>query len=119
MSEPDPAGNEGAAAAPPHALLRPQVLWPFLLTALIWGSTWYVITGQIGDVPASWSVAWRFALAAPCMFALAVLTGKSLRLGRQGHGLPLTLGLFQFCGSFTSVYRAEIDRARDVWGKNL
>lgn len=113
MSEPDLAGNEAAPApatthAPPHALLRPQVLWPFLLTALIWGSTWYVITGQIGDVPASWSVAWRFALAAPCMFTLAALTGKSLRLGRQGHWLALALGLFQFCGNFNFVYRAEL-----------
>lgn len=107
MSQGDLAANE-AAAPPPHALLRPQVLWPFLLTALIWGSTWYVITGQIGDVPESWSVAWRFALAAPCMFALAAITGKSLRLGHRGHLLALALGLFQFCGNFNFVYRAEL-----------
>ncbi|MBA4165303.1 MAG: EamA family transporter [Erythrobacter sp.] len=109
MSEPDRATDEAVGATPPpHALLRPQVLWPFLLTALIWGSTWYVITGQIGDVPASWSVAWRFALAAPCMFALAAITGKSLRLGSRGHLLSLALGLFQFCGNFNFVYRAEL-----------
>lgn len=95
-------------ASPPHALLRPAVALPLLLVATIWGSTWIVITGQIGEYPASWSVAYRFAIAAPAMFALALLTGKSLRIGRAGHLLALLLGLFQFCGNFQFVYRAEL-----------
>ena len=103
----DPAPAAAAAAAPPHALLRWRVAAPFLLVALIWGSTWYVITGQIAQVPPSWSVTYRFALATPAMFALALLTGKSLRLGRAGQGLALALALFQFCGNFNFVYRAE------------
>jgi drug/metabolite transporter (DMT)-like permease len=92
---------------PPHALLRLRVAAPFLLVALIWGSTWYVITGQISEVPPSWSVTYRFALATPAMFALALFTGKTLRLGHAGHMLALALGLFQFCGNFNFVYRAE------------
>jgi drug/metabolite transporter (DMT)-like permease len=95
------------APPPPHALLRLGIAAPFLLVALIWGSTWYVITGQISEVAPSWSVAYRFALAAPAMFALAWVTGKSLRIGRAGHMLALALGLFQFCGNFNFVYRAE------------
>lgn len=95
------------AAKPPHALLRPQVALPFLLVALIWGSTWYVITGQIAAVSPSWSIAYRFALATPAMFALALATGRSLRLGRRGQGLALALGAAQFCGNFNFVYRAE------------
>lgn len=87
--------------------MRLRVAAPFLLVALIWGSTWYVITGQISEVPPSWSVAYRFALATPAMFALALATGKSLRLGRGGHILALALGAFQFCGNFNFVYRAE------------
>jgi hypothetical protein len=35
---------------PPHAPVRPRVALPFLLVALIWGSTWWVITGQIDGV---------------------------------------------------------------------
>lgn len=99
----DPA----AAPAPPHALLRLGIAAPFLLVALIWGSTWYVITGQISEVPPSWSVAYRFALATPAMFALALAMRKPLRIGRAGHMLALALGLFQFCGNFNFVYRAE------------
>ncbi|MCT2557969.1 DMT family transporter [Tsuneonella sp. YG55] len=94
-------------AAPPHALLRPRIAIPFLVTALIWGSTWYVIRGQIADVPAQWAVAYRFALAAPAMFALALLTGKSVRMPRRAHGLALVMGLFQFCANFTFVYASE------------
>lgn len=93
--------------ASPHALLRWRTAGPFLLVALIWGSTWYVITGQIGAVPPSWAVTYRFALATPAMFALAVATGKSLRIGRAGQMLALAVGLFQFCGNFNFVYRAE------------
>lgn len=93
---------------PPHALLRPRVALPFLLVALIWGSTWWVITGQIDGVPPSWSVTWRFMLATPCMFALALLTGKSLRIGRNGHLLAVFIGVTQFCLNFNFVYRAEL-----------
>lgn len=92
----------------PHTLLRPQIAIPFVITALIWGSTWYVITGQIGDVPASWSIAWRFALATPAMFIVALVMGKSLKIGRGGHLLALCIGLFQFCLNFNFVYRAEL-----------
>ena len=100
--------RDPAAPKPPHALLRLGIAAPFLLVAVIWGSTWYVITGQIAAVPPSWSIAYRFALATPAMFALALVTGKSLRLGRAGHILALALGLFQFCGNFNFVYRAEL-----------
>lgn len=92
----------------PHTLLRPQIALPFVVVALIWGSTWYVITGQIGDVPASWSVTWRFALATPAMFTVALVMRKSLKIGRAGHLLAMFIGLTQFCLNFNFVYRAEL-----------
>lgn len=95
------------ASAPPHALLRPRIALPFLLVALIWGSTWYVITGQIAEVPPSWSVTYRFALATPAMFVLALVMRQPLRMNRAGHLLALAIGLTQFCGNFNFVYRAE------------
>lgn len=88
--------------------LKPAVVLPFLLVALIWGSTWFVITGQIGAVPASWSVAWRFALATPAMFLVAIAMRKSLRLGKSGQLLAFAVGLTQFCGNYNFVYRAEM-----------
>ncbi|QZH76260.1 MAG: DMT family transporter [Erythrobacter sp.] len=93
---------------PPHALLRPAIVLPFVLVALIWGSTWFVITTQIDDETALWSVTWRFAMATPAMFALALLMRKPLGMGAKAHGLALAMGLFQFCGNYTLVYLSEL-----------
>lgn len=93
---------------PPHALLRPRIVIPFLLTGIIWGSTWWVITDQIDGVPPSWSVAIRFAVATPAMFLVAKLMGKSLHIGGAGQLLALAIGVAQFCGNFNFVYRSEL-----------
>lgn len=93
---------------PPHALLRPAIAFPFLLVALIWGSTWFVITTQIHDVSAHWSVTWRFAAATPAMFALALVMRRSLDMPRSAHGLALAMGLFQFSGNYNFVYLSEL-----------
>jgi drug/metabolite transporter (DMT)-like permease len=96
------------AAAPPHALLRPRIALPFLAISLIWGSTWFVITGQIDGVPPMWSVTWRFALATAGMFALVLVTrGRSAMPGRA-HLLALAVGLCQFSGNYNFVYHAEL-----------
>lgn len=96
-----------SGTAPPHALLRPRIAVPFVLTALIWGSTWYVIRGQIDGVPAQWSIAYRFAIAAPAMFLLARIMAKPLGMPVRAHALALAMGLFQFCGNYTFVYASE------------
>ena len=94
--------------APPHALLRPRIALPFLTISLIWGSTWFVITGQIDGVPPAWSVAWRFVLATLGMFALARATGNALGMPKRAHVLALAIGLTQFCGNYMLVYQAEL-----------
>jgi drug/metabolite transporter (DMT)-like permease len=91
-----------------HALLRPGVLFPFLLVAVIWGSTWYVIKDQLLDAPPSWSVTYRFAIAAAGMFALAAFGGHRLRLSASGQLFAMALGLAQFCFNFNLVYSAEL-----------
>lgn len=94
-------------AAPVPSMLSPKVLIPFMLTGTIWGSTWFVITGQISDVPAAWGVFYRFMLATPALFALAVVMGNRLRLNRPEHLLALGVGIAQFSGNFLFVYHAE------------
>jgi drug/metabolite transporter (DMT)-like permease len=88
-------------------MLSPSVLIPFMLTGTIWGSTWFVITGQISDVPAAWGVFYRFMLATPALFALAVMMRQRLRLNRPEHLLALGVGIAQFSGNFLFVYHAE------------
>ena len=84
------------------------MILPFVLTGTIWGSTWLVITGQIADVPAAWSVFYRFALATPALFLVAALMKRRLKLARPEHGLALVVGLFQFSANFLFVYHSEL-----------
>ena len=93
---------------PPHALLRPRVIIPFLVTGIIWGSTWWVITDQIDGTAPSWSVAVRFIVATPALFLLAKIMHQSLVMDRKGHMLAIAIGIAQFCANFNFVYRAEL-----------
>jgi drug/metabolite transporter (DMT)-like permease len=83
------------------------VVLPFIVFTAIWGSTWFVIRGQLGVVPPEWSVAYRFVIAAIAMAGLALLKGESLRLPRSGVAAALLLGFLQFCINFIAVYLAE------------
>jgi len=87
--------------------LAPRDLGAFLLVALIWGSTWLVIKDQIGTVPPSWTIAYRFIAATAGMVLLARLRGESLRLNGGALQLVLLVGVTQFVGNFHFVYRAE------------
>ncbi|HKT85011.1 MAG TPA: EamA family transporter [Novosphingobium sp.] len=86
---------------------RAGVLLPFVLVALIWGSTWLVIKDQIAAIPPQWTIVWRFVLASAAMCVLARLRRESLRLPLAGQRLAMLIGLAQFCGNYQFVYQAE------------
>jgi drug/metabolite transporter (DMT)-like permease len=89
------------------SLATPRVLVPFTVATVIWGSTWIVIRDQLGVVPPSWSVTYRFAIAAMGLFAWIAITRAPFRIGRQGQAFAALFGLFQFMMNFNFVYRAE------------
>jgi drug/metabolite transporter (DMT)-like permease len=82
-------------------------LLAFVLTTLIWGSTWLAIKGQLGQVPPDWSVVWRFLISAAGMFALAIWRGQPLWMPRPVMIRAFWVGMLQFCGNYVMVYRAE------------
>lgn len=84
-----------------------DVAGPFFLVALIWGSTWLVIKDQIGSVPPSWSVTWRFIIAACSMAVVAMFRRETLRVSNTTLKVAALLGLLQFVMNFQFVYRAE------------
>ena len=88
-------------------LLSPRVLLPFALVTLIWGSTWIVIKGQLGVVPPSWSVTYRFAVAAIAMFLFAAMRRERMGIGPRAMAFAAVLGIAQFALNFNFVYRAE------------
>lgn len=86
---------------------KSRVALPFTIVTFLWGSTWLVIRGQLGEVPVSWSVCYRFVTAAVTMFIVALITRTSLRLTLRQHGLLAVMGVCIFCFNFNFVYRAE------------
>ena len=90
-----------------HGSTFRTVTLPFIVFTAIWGSTWIVIRGQLGIVPAQWSVAYRFTIAAVAMALMAAAKGDGLRLGRGGLRAAAFLGFTQFCINFNAVYLAE------------
>lgn len=93
------------AAAPQST--RARVLIPFAIVTLIWGSTWLVIRDQLGVVPASWSVSYRFFIAGIALFIWAAIRREPGTIDARGLGFAATLGLAQFVLNFNFVYRAE------------
>ncbi|EPR18737.1 multidrug transporter [Sphingobium indicum IP26] len=83
------------------------IVLPFILVTLIWSSTWIVIRDQLGSVPASWSVCYRFLLAGVAMAIFARLRGVPLNIGGRGLVFAGLLGVAQFVMNFNFVYRAE------------
>ena len=84
-----------------------SVVVPFIIFTAIWGSTWIVIRDQLGEVPAQWSVAYRFIIAAAAMAAVALWRGDSLKPSRGMLPAVTFLGLTQFAINFNAVYLAE------------
>ena len=89
----------------PRLLDSPRLL--FWGPTLIWASTWHVILYQLAEVPALHAVAWRFALAALLMFAVAAWRRESWRLPASTHPWLALIGVVQFGLNYWGVYEAE------------
>lgn len=79
----------------------------YLASVLIWGSTWFAITFQLGRVPAEVSVAYRFALASALLFAWCGVKRLRLAYGWGQHGWIALQGALLFGANYVMVYLAE------------
>lgn len=79
----------------------------YVLTVLIWGSTWLGIKYQLGAVDPMVSVGHRFALSALLILLLLLLRGQSLRVTLRDHPYILLQGLCLFSGNYYLVYLSE------------
>ena len=93
--------------APLDARTRARSALPFAITALIWGSTWLVIRGQLGPVSALWSVSYRFAIGAAAMVVVALAMRVRLAIGWRGQAVAAAMGLASFTLGYNFVYAAE------------
>jgi len=79
----------------------------FTLASLIWGSTFFAITLQLGDVPPAVSVVYRFALASAVLFAICLGRGFKLQLPWRTQKWLMLQGMATFGLSYICTYQAE------------
>ena len=80
----------------------------YLVTVLIWGSTWFAIEFQLGVVEPEVSIVYRFVLASTVLFAWARLRRLNLRYGARDHLWFVLLGALLFGLNYVLAYRAQI-----------
>lgn len=79
----------------------------FAACVLIWSTTWYAITFQVGRAAPEVGVALRFLLAGCVVLVLAAFRGDRLRFDAAGHARLALQGCFMYGVSYLCVYHAE------------
>lgn len=80
----------------------------YILTALIWGSTWLAIKFQLGHVDPLVSVVYRFWMAALLLMGFCAVTGLNLKFDSRSHIFMALQGLFLFGLNYWLVYITEL-----------
>lgn len=80
----------------------------FLIPVFIWGSTWFVIKFQVGNVDPLFSVAYRFGIAGVLMLIVCRLWGLKLTFNKKEHGFILLQGLLIFGFNYWLIYMSEL-----------
>ena len=79
----------------------------FIAASLIWGSTFWAITLQLGEVSPAVSIVYRFALASSVLFGWCLLRGEKLRLSWAAQRWTILQGCCSFGLSYIGTYFAE------------
>jgi drug/metabolite transporter (DMT)-like permease len=79
----------------------------FTIASLIWGSTFWAITLELGEVPPAVSVVYRFGLAAAALFVWCLVRGDRLLLPWRAQRWVLLQGFLTFGLSYVCTYNAE------------
>jgi drug/metabolite transporter (DMT)-like permease len=79
----------------------------YLVTVLIWGTSWYAMELQL-VLPGELSIVYRFALAAAMLVGYCIATGRSLRFSWSDHLFMALQGLLLFCLNYVLFYWAAV-----------
>ncbi len=79
----------------------------YVVTVLVWGSTWLAIEFQLGVVAPEVSVFYRYAIATALLFAWCLARGLNLKFDRRAHSRFVLLGMLLFCLNYIVTYHAQ------------
>lgn len=86
----------------------------FVIPCFIWGSTWFAIKFQLGQVDPLVSVAYRFLIAGLALLGFCMVTRKSLSYTFKEHLRMALQGLILFGFNYWLVYLAETTMSSGV-----
>jgi len=79
----------------------------YIITVLIWGSTWFAIEFQLGEVAVEVSLFYRFGLAAIMMWGYCLWKNIPVVFSLKNHGYILLLAIGNFSANYTILYYAQ------------
>lgn len=80
----------------------------YIITVIVWGSTWLAIKYQLGSVDPMVSVVYRFGLAAAILVLFCYIKGLNLKFSVKDHVYMALLGILLFSVNYWLVYVAEL-----------
>lgn len=80
----------------------------YIITVLVWGSTWIAIKYQLGDVDPMVSVIYRFGLATVLLMLFCYVKGLKMKFSLKEHSFMALLGVLLFSVNYWLVYVAEL-----------
>ncbi len=80
----------------------------YIITIIVWGSTFLAIKYQLGSVDPMVSVIYRFGLAAVLLILFCCVKGLTLKFSFKEHFFMALLGILLFSVNYWFVYVAEI-----------
>ncbi|MBT3203211.1 MAG: EamA family transporter [Gammaproteobacteria bacterium] len=78
----------------------------YFSAVFIWGSTFFAIKFQLGEVAPELSIAYRFAIASLILFGWSLFKGLPMRFNRKQHLWMAFQGLFLFGLNYLVIYWA-------------
>ena len=76
----------------------------YFAVLLAWGSSWFAISFQLGEVAPQVSIVWRFLMASIILFIWCYLRGLRLSFPWRDHTSWILLGFFLFCINYICAY---------------
>jgi drug/metabolite transporter (DMT)-like permease len=84
-----------------------QNLLLYLVTVLIWGSTWFAIEFQLGEVAVEVSLMYRFALSALLMWLFCLWRRLPMQFSLKNHAFIMLLAVLNFALNYLLIYQAQ------------
>jgi drug/metabolite transporter (DMT)-like permease len=94
--------------------MKPKQLIYFIIPCLIWGSTWFAIKFQLGNVDPLVSVVYRFFLAGILLAVFSIFRRLNMKFTFHEHLRMMLMGIILFGFNYWLVYLAEAHLASGV-----